>query len=78
LSILPDKERKLSKLMVIAVAVSFVMSSVIEVSQVIFCVGTLQISDLVYNTISGAMGAVVYYVVRILQHYRARYQVQVM
>jgi glycopeptide antibiotics resistance protein len=46
--------------MLIAVFISFGMSLVIEISQALFCVGTLQISDLVYNTISGLFGAMLY------------------
>jgi glycopeptide antibiotics resistance protein len=63
LSILPDKDRTLLRLILISVAFSFALSCVIEVCQVIFYVGTLQISDLVYNTISGVIGATAYYIV---------------
>jgi hypothetical protein len=62
LCILPDRKRRLGTLLRIAVVFSFAVSLFIEVSQVVFCLGTLQISDLVYNTFSGALGAIGYYV----------------
>ena len=43
-------------------------SFVIEFSQLLFHLGTFQISDLVYNTLGGAVGGVVYYVIYRIRH----------
>lgn len=47
-----------------AVKISFLFSLYIETTQLIFSCGTFQISDLVYNTISGMVGAAAYLVIR--------------
>ena len=39
-----------------------VFSFVIEFSQLLFHLGTFQLSDLTYNTLGGAVGGAVYYV----------------
>lgn len=39
-----------------AAILSFIISFLIEINQLIFLIGTFQISDLVYNTISGIIG----------------------
>ena len=39
---------------------AFVISLFIEVNQLLFQVGTFQISDLVYNTLSGLIGYILY------------------
>lgn len=44
--------------------ISFSVSMLIELLQLIFCIGTFQISDLVYNTIGGLAGAVIYISIR--------------
>ena len=38
-----------------------VFSLVIELAQLLFHLGTFQISDLTYNTLGGAVGGVLYY-----------------
>lgn len=43
-----------------AAGIGFLISLFIECSQLIFCVGTFQISDLVYNTVSSVIGGWVY------------------
>lgn len=43
-----------------ALLISFCFSAFIECTQLIFSIGTFQISDLVYNTISGGIGVWVY------------------
>lgn len=40
--------------------IGFLTSLFIECSQLIFCVGTFQISDLVYNTVSSVIGGYLY------------------
>ena len=39
-----------------ATILSFIISFFIEINQLIFSIGTFQISDLVYNTLSGVIG----------------------
>ena len=48
----------------------FLCSLSIEVSQVIFRVGTFQIADLFYNTLGGIVGGIIYYIVYKLVHRR--------
>jgi hypothetical protein len=55
-----DRKRNFMRILLTAVFVALGMSLIIEISQVLLCVGTFQISDLVYNTISGVFGAVIY------------------
>lgn len=45
------------KLILLSGALSMLMSLIIEITQLILCIGTFQISDLVYNTLSGIIGA---------------------
>lgn len=45
-----------------------IFSFVIEFSQLLFHLGTFQISDLVYNTLGGAIGGMVYYVIYRIRH----------
>ena len=40
-----------------------VFSFMIEFTQLLFHLGTFQISDLTYNTLGGAVGGVIYYLV---------------
>lgn len=42
------------------ILISFGVSFFIEINQLIFKIGTFQISDLVYNTISGVIGGIIY------------------
>lgn len=48
------------KLTVISALLAFFNSALIETLQLIFCVGTFQISDLVYNTLGGIIGGLAY------------------
>lgn len=48
------------KLLIHSVLFSFICSAVIETAQAITRVGTVQLSDLVYNTLSGLIGALLY------------------
>ena len=50
-------EKNLFKKMIL---ISFGISFFIEINQLIFAIGTIQVSDLVYNTISGVIGGVIY------------------
>ena len=44
------------QLLIRSAYIGFLVSLFIECNQLIFCVGTFQISDLVYNTISSVLG----------------------
>lgn len=46
-------------LVILSVIISLLYSVVIEALQIIFRVGTFQISDLVYNTLGGLIGAII-------------------
>lgn len=45
-----------------ATKVVAVFSFVIEFTQLLFHLGTFQISDLLYNTLGGAIGGIIYYI----------------
>lgn len=60
------RHRKFAGHLRTAVLVSFGISLAIEVTQTILHVGTLQISDLVYNTCSGVLGTAAYCLMRFL------------
>lgn len=48
------------KVLLLTAAISFLTSLFIELIQLIFCIGTFQLSDLVYNTLGGLIGAIIY------------------
>lgn len=50
-----------------SVALSFLLSLSIELCQIIFRIGTLQYSDLVYNTAGGLTGGLIYYILHTLK-----------
>lgn len=52
------------------IVMSFIVSLFIECNQLLFRIGTFQIADLVYNTISGVIG---YYVYHAFHEVRQRY-----
>ena len=45
-----------------------IFSFTIEFSQLLFHLGTFQISDLVYNTLGGTVGGVIYYIIYKIRH----------
>ena len=45
-----------------------IISLVIEFSQLLFHLGTFQISDLVYNTLGGTIGGFIYYIIYKIRH----------
>ena len=47
-----------------------VFSFVIEFTQLLFHLGTFQISDLTYNTLGGAIGGMIYYCIWKVRHRR--------
>ncbi|MCM1114003.1 MAG: VanZ family protein [Clostridium sp.] len=52
------------RMLTVVTAVSFAVSLCIELTQLIFSIGSFQISDLVYNTLGGLIGAVLYITVK--------------
>lgn len=56
-----NKDVKLRKIVWQTTKVVAVFSFIIEFAQLLFHLGTFQISDLVYNTLGGAVGGVIYY-----------------
>ena len=45
-----------------------IFSFAIEFSQLLFHLGTFQISDLVYNTLGGTIGGIAYYIIYKVRH----------
>lgn len=48
------------KIILLTLIISLFTSLAIELIQLIFCIGTFQLSDLVYNTLGGLLGAIIY------------------
>ena len=59
---------RLGKILWKSTVVVGIFSFGIEFSQVLFHLGTFQISDLVYNTLGGTVGGAVYYVIYRVRH----------
>ena len=59
-----DSPRPHKKLFILTSLFSFSTSIIIELIQLVFCLGTFQVSDLVYNTLGGVMGAIIFATVR--------------
>lgn len=51
-----------------------IFSFIIEFAQLLFHLGTFQISDLTYNTLGGAVGGVIYYIGYRLHQWRKERQ----
>ena len=58
----------LKKTMWVATKTVGIFSFVIEFSQLLFHLGTFQISDLVYNTLGGTVGGLAYYIIYKFRH----------
>lgn len=58
----------LKKTMWVATKTVGIFSFVIEFSQLLFHLGTFQISDLVYNTLGGTVGGLTYYIIYRFRH----------
>lgn len=52
------------KIILLTLIISFFTSLAIELIQLIFCIGTFQLSDLTYNTLGGLIGAIIYITVK--------------
>ena len=55
-------ERKLSNILFHSCKLSFLTSITIEFLQLMLRLGTVQIADIVYNTLGGVVGGIVYFI----------------
>lgn len=62
------KNRKLWNVLLRGTVIAFVFSVAIELSQLFFQLGTFQLSDILYNTVSGFIGALLYWVLYKIKH----------
>lgn len=62
------KSRKLWNVLLRGTAIAFVFSALIEFCQLLFHIGTFQLSDIFYNTISGFIGALLYWALYKIKH----------
>ena len=56
------KDHRFVNIAKISIGVSFCFSFAIEAAQLIFRVGTWQLSDLFYNTLGGFIGGLIYWI----------------
>lgn len=56
------KNEKLGTMMLTAVKYSFLFSALIETVQLLFSLGTYQLSDMFYNTLGGFIGGLIYWI----------------
>ena len=61
------KKETLWRVIKLAFCISFPASLAIESLQMFFFIGAFQVSDLVYNTLGGVLGAIIYYIVKIIK-----------
>lgn len=64
-----QKNLAIKKIILSSTLLCFALSLTIELIQLVFCLGTFQVSDLVYNTLGGVMGAIIFATVRKLYNY---------
>lgn len=62
------KDHRIFSIAKISIAVSFCFSFAIEAAQLIFRVGTWQLSDLFYNTLGGFIGGMIYWIGYRIKH----------
>ncbi len=67
------KRRKFFTTVLKGIEISFAVSCLIEIIQMFFKLGTFQISDLVFNTLGGLFGSILYYVYIKLLHKRKKH-----
>ncbi len=61
------KKETFWRVLLFSVGISFTTSLIIELLQMFFSIGSFQVSDLVYNTLGGVLGAIIYYIVKIIK-----------
>ena len=54
-------EQKLKNILLNAIRASFCLSCIIECWQLFLAIGTFQLADIVYNTLSGVIGGLIYW-----------------
>ena len=65
--IFKKKKESFWRVITFSTGISFAASLTIEFLQMFFCIGAFQISDLAYNTLGGVLGAIIYYIVKIIK-----------
>lgn len=63
---LMKQEKSIKHLFLFSALFSFAFSLLIELNQLIFSKGTFQFSDIVYNTLGGLTGAILYLLVKLI------------
>ena len=61
-----EKEEKSAKTLLKTLLSSLCFSAFIEITQLIFSKGTFQFSDIVYNTLGGVLGAVIFIIINLI------------
>lgn len=61
-----EREEKSAKTLLITLLSSLCFSAFIEITQLIFSKGTFQFSDIVYNTLGGVLGAVIFIIINLI------------
>ena len=61
-----EREEKSVKTLLITLLSSLCFSAFIEITQLIFSKGTFQFSDIVYNTLGGVLGAVIFIIINLI------------
>lgn len=61
-----EREEKSAKALLITLLSSLCFSAFIEITQLIFSKGTFQFSDIVYNTLGGVLGAVIFIIINLI------------
>ena len=61
-----ERKEKSAKTLLITLLSSLCFSAFIEITQLIFSKGTFQFSDIVYNTLGGVLGAVIFIIINLI------------
>ena len=61
-----EREEKSTKALLRTLLSSLCFSAFIELNQLIFSKGTFQFSDIVYNTLGGVLGAVIFIIINLI------------
>ena len=61
-----EREEKSAKTLLITLLSSLCFSAFIEITQLIFSKGTFQFSDIVYNTLGGVLGAIIFIIINLI------------
>ena len=61
-----EREEKSAKTLLKTLLSSLCFSAFIEITQLIFSKGTFQFSDIVYNTLGGVLGAVIFIIINLI------------